>query len=60
MSAKTESKLALGSKLSQVQNLRDNFVVFFLRENRNFSKVKGLKVLLRGKKITYDILLQIQ
>jgi len=36
-----------GPKQPQVQNLRGGFVVFFLGgQNRNFEKVKGLKLLL--------------
>ena len=34
-----------GPKLSQMQNLGDRFVVFFLGgQNRNFIKVRGLKL----------------
>jgi len=36
-----------GPKLPQVQNLGGGFVVFFLGgQNRNFGKVRGLKLLL--------------
>jgi len=36
-----------GQKLPQLQNLRSNFVVFFLEgQNRNFEKVRGRKPLL--------------
>ena len=40
-----------GPKLSHMQNLGGGFVVFFLRgQNRNFEKVRGLKLLLGQKK----------
>ena len=40
-----------GPKLSQVQNLWDRFVVFFLgSQNCNFGKVRRLKLLLSLKK----------
>jgi len=35
-----------GPKLPLVQNLGGGFVVFFRGQNRNFGKVKGLKLLL--------------
>jgi len=39
-------------KLSQMQNLGGGFGVFFLvDQNRNFEKVRGLKLLLSLKKI---------
>jgi len=43
-------KIGLGGQnchSPQVQNLRDRFIVFFLGDqNRNFGKVRGLKLLL--------------
>jgi len=43
-----------GPKLLQLQNLGDGFVVFFFfgGQNRNFGKVRGLKLLLNLKYIT--------
>jgi len=39
-----------GPKLLQLQNIRGCFVVFFLRgQNRNFGKVRGLKLQLSQK-----------
>ena len=35
-----------GLKLPHVQNLRDGFVFFLGGQNRNFGKVRGLKLLL--------------
>jgi len=42
-----------GPKLPQMQNLGGGFVVFFLRgQNRDFEKVRGLKLLLSHVFIT--------
>jgi len=38
-----------GPKLSHVQNLRGGCVVFLGGQNRNFGKVRGLKLLLSQK-----------
>jgi len=45
-----------GPKLPQVQNLNGRFVFFFLgSQNRNFEKVREVKLLLSLKKIMYYI-----
>ena len=48
-----------GPKLLQLQNLGGCFVVFFLRgQNRNFGKVRGIKLQLSLKSIIWFRLVQ--